>query len=134
MNVYLDTNILIYLVEGDDRFRHQVQEALRTDANLVCHASDLVRLECLVEPVRRNDSERIAAYEEQFKGLTMLPMPREVFDIATGIRAEFGTKTPDALHVAAALHAGCAEFWTGDRRLTPVKERIALRVFDEAAT
>jgi len=41
----------------------------------------------------------------------------QVFDLATELRARQGLKTPDALHLAAALHTGCDEFWTNDERL-----------------
>jgi predicted nucleic acid-binding protein len=26
-------------------------------------------------------------------------------------------KTPDALHLAIAIHANCSEFWTNDKKL-----------------
>jgi predicted nucleic acid-binding protein len=41
----------------------------------------------------------------------------EVVELATEIRAHSRLKTPDALHLAAAIHHGCTEFWTNDNRL-----------------
>jgi predicted nucleic acid-binding protein len=47
----------------------------------------------------------------------MQPLDRPVFDRATDLRVAYRLKIPDALYLAAALCAGCAEFWTNDRRL-----------------
>lgn len=47
-----------------------------------------------------------------------VPLNKAVFDLATELRAQHGLKTPDALHLAAAISAGCDEFWTNDLRLT----------------
>lgn len=37
---------------------------------------------------------------------------------------------PDALHLAAALHGGCDQFWTNDHRLEKAADgRIAIVAF-----
>ncbi len=55
-----------------------------------------------------------------------------VFDLATELRAQHGLKTPDALHLAAALRAGCDEFWTNDEHLAKAAAgRIGIVVFDD---
>jgi uncharacterized protein len=41
-----------------------------------------------------------------------------VFRRAAEIRAAHGFKTPDALHLAAAVECGCAAFLTNDVQLT----------------
>ena len=52
-----------------------------------------------------------------------------VFDLATELRAEHGIKTPDALHLAAAIHGGCDALWTNDKRLArAAAERIRIKV------
>lgn len=38
-------------------------------------------------------------------------------DHATDIRAHYGFKTPDAIHLAAAVVSGCDVFLTNDHRL-----------------
>jgi predicted nucleic acid-binding protein len=40
-----------------------------------------------------------------------------VVDRATVIRGRYRFKTPDALHLAAAIEAGCQTFLTNDARL-----------------
>ena len=44
-------------------------------------------------------------------------LPEAVFLQAARARAQFGLKTPDAIHLAAAQHHRCAALWTNDDRL-----------------
>ncbi|MCP5196092.1 MAG: PIN domain nuclease [Gammaproteobacteria bacterium] len=36
------------------------------------------------------------------------------------MRLHTRVKTPDALHIAAAMVAGCDEFWTADKQLNAI--------------
>lgn len=47
----------------------------------------------------------------------MVPLTREVVDRAMALRARYGFKTPDAIHLAAAIVGQCDSFLTNDRRL-----------------
>ena len=47
----------------------------------------------------------------------VVSLSREVIDRATDIRAHYGFKTPDAIHLAAAILSNCELFLTNDRRL-----------------
>lgn len=49
--------------------------------------------------------------------MSRVELGRPAFDLATELRAHAALKTPDALHLAAALVAGCTAFWTRDQRL-----------------
>ena len=44
-------------------------------------------------------------------------LTRAVLDLATEVRARHGFKTPDAIHLSAAVSSGCDVFLTNDRRL-----------------
>jgi predicted nucleic acid-binding protein len=46
-----------------------------------------------------------------------VPLNTAVFDQATDIRAQFAFKTTDAIHLAAAIEAGCGGFLTHDVQL-----------------
>jgi predicted nucleic acid-binding protein len=127
MRVYLDSCILIYRLEGSPPFAEPVAEAIRTATGAVFCISDLVRLECLVGPLRQNDADRKAAFEAHFRKLTRVSLTRAVFDLAAELRARHRLKTPDAIHAAAALTHGCKEFWTNDRRLAAIEHRVTLR-------
>ncbi len=47
----------------------------------------------------------------------MIPLTRDVIDRATEIRAQYNFKTPDSLHLAAAVISNCDVFLTNDQRL-----------------
>ncbi len=134
MRLYLDTAPIIYYVEDVSPFAAAVQARLfpASDADSSTNGSetgakkdkpiliisDLTRLECYVKPLRDRDAELIRDYEEFFMVVDeTVPLSREVVDEATQIRAFYGFKTPDALHLAAALVAGCDAFYTNDHRL-----------------
>jgi len=40
-----------------------------------------------------------------------------VIDRATSVRARYGFKSPDAIHLATAIEGGASESWTGDAGL-----------------
>jgi len=61
--------------------------------------------------------------------LEMLPLIDEVFDQALRLRVSDSLKTPDALHLGAAIVHGCSEFWTNDDRLSRVSRRMAINIF-----
>jgi uncharacterized protein len=120
MQAYLDSCMVIYLIEGIPHLRDWVSARLLApkDAPRVAF-SDLSRLECRIKPLASNDSRVLADYDDFFAtpGYIRLPINTAVFDIATELRARHRLPTPDALHLAAALAGGCEQFWTNDRRL-----------------
>ena len=129
MRVYLDACVLIYRSEGTPPFQAAARAALETlgPSDAAC-MSDLVRMECLVKPLRLNDAALQAAYEAQFTGIELLTMPSAVFRLAAELRARSSLKTPDALHAACAIHHGCDELWTNDDRLSTLSGRLRTRV------
>ena len=125
----------IYYVERHPILGQQVAAALfpGNDSDVIPVISDLTRMECRVLPLRLQDRELLDRYDAFFSlpecGRAALDCA--VFDLATHIRAQDGLKTPDALHLAAALRAGCNQFWTQDDRLAKAAaQRIQVVVFD----
>jgi predicted nucleic acid-binding protein len=47
---------------------------------------------------------------------------------AAQLRARFGLKTPDALHLACAQHHGCDALWTNDGRLAQASHGLAQNI------
>jgi len=129
MRVYLDACVLIYRSEGTPSFQAAARAALDTlgPGDAAC-ISDLVRMECLVKPLRLGDATLRAIYEAQFAGIELLSMPSTVFDLAADLRARCSLKTPDALHAACAIHHGCDEIWTNDHRLSTLSGRLRTRL------
>lgn len=132
--VYLDSCIVIYLIQGTEEVSQAIRSAIEPgegDPPSICF-SDLTRLECRVGPLRQGDGELLSQFDRLFssRDLDVVTLDSQVFDLATDLRALHGTKTPDAIHLAAAVHSGCTEFWTNDLRLRgPASGRIEIRVF-----
>ncbi len=123
MRAYLDSAPVIYWVEDMADFKPALAELLvRPDTILCC--SELVRLECRVKPMRDQASVLLAAFDRFFSHVidTIIPISRPVVDRATDLRARYAFKTPDALHLAAAIEDGCEVFFTNDRRLSRCTE------------
>lgn len=120
--IALDSCVLIYHLEGNDRFApaaREVFECLETgSANAV--VSTLALLEILVSPYR-HDAEDLA--ESYYALLRQLPncrwvdMTYEIADRAARLRAEYRLATPDAIHIATAIESGAELFITNDSDL-----------------
>lgn len=126
--VYLDSCIVIYLIQGPDAVRNALREALR--ATQACFSA-LTRLECRVRPLREAASGLLTEFDRFFqsKNLRRCRLTGAVYEMATELRAAHGVKTPDALHLAAAIQGGCEEFWTNDHRLPDaLQQLIQIRV------
>lgn len=63
--------------------------------------------------------ELLDAYEQVLGGadLTIIEIDAPVIDRAAEIRARFGFKTPDAIHIASAITASADRFLTADKQL-----------------
>lgn len=133
---YLDACIVIYYVQQHPRYVDSITRAILPSglAKPRLAVSDLTRLECRIFPMLRNDARLLSVYDAFFAlpSVHHVPMDTAVFDLATRLRAQHRLKTPDALHLAAAIRFGCDEFWTQDTRLTQAAAgHITLVSFDE---
>ena len=117
-SVYLDSCVVIYLIEGPSELHESIAEAMAKARAVIC-VSELTRLECRVGPMRDADHQLLAQYDRFFSlpSIVKVPLTTEVFEAATSIRAAHDIRTPDALHLAAAVVGGCGELWTNDDRL-----------------
>jgi predicted nucleic acid-binding protein len=126
--IYLDTCLLIYLVERHPRWGGLVATAIAQSDEARFGISPLVKCECLVGPLKRGDPVLQRAYSDLFGLLVPLDMPESVYIKAAQLRARFGLKTPDALHLACAQHHRCDALWTNDDRLAQASQGLALRI------
>ena len=112
--VYLDSCMVIGLIEGDAKQR----QILKTQCiNHTIYSSELVRMETRLLAVRNKDTKSLEMFELFFIASEIVNLDRAVFERATLLRAETNLKTPDALHLSAAIEAGCEELWTNDKQL-----------------
>ncbi|HTC09633.1 MAG TPA: PIN domain-containing protein [Acetobacteraceae bacterium] len=123
--VGVDTAIFIYFIEAAPRWLPIItplfQAADTGRIELVTSAVTL--LEMLVIPYRANDAALAARYEAlltRSRGIHLMDLTRDLLRRAAQLRARIGVRTPDALQIAAAQHAGCSTYVTNDRRLPPV--------------
>jgi predicted nucleic acid-binding protein len=126
--IYLDACLLIYLVERHARWGAPVAEAIARARETRFVISPLVKCECLVGALKRGDPVLEGAYTEIFEVLVSLVMPETVYLQAAQLRARFGLRTPDALHLACAQHHRCAMLWTNDDRLANASHGLARNV------
>jgi len=131
MTVYLDSNICVYLVEnvpGLSAAAESVVTGLLGRGHMAV-ASHLVRMECLVAPLRRGDTRAEVEFDDLFDHRLdgMLEFTPAVFVRAAQLRATYPVAAIDALHLAAALEGGCDAFLTNDGHLASVGElRVVL--------
>lgn len=126
--IYLDTCLVIYATERDPKFGERTVAAIRAKRDTRFAVSPLVKLECLVKPMKSGDLVLQSYYEAALGQLVQLPLPEPVFLAAAQLRARFGLKTPDALHLACAQHHGCDALWTNDDRLSQAAHGLAKNV------
>ena len=124
--VYLDTNPLIYLTEGNPAFKASI-EKLFTEfekAQAQFLTSELALTEVLVLPLRRHDTGLVAIYERLFDTLVQpLPVSREVLIYAAQLRADTPSlRMPDAIHLATATLAKADAFVSGDAGMKELPE------------
>ena len=81
--------------------------------------SDLTRLECRVGVLKRSDVAALKVFDDFFAraDVQLVPLTAAAFDRAAQLRVDLNLKTPDALHLAAAIEAGCDRFLSNDHRL-----------------
>ena len=88
--------------------------------------SDLTRLECQVGPLLSGNSVLLGKFTTFFQSpdVQVLPLTAAVCDRAAVLRAKYRFKTPDAIHLAAAIEHGCDRFLTNDVKLQRCSEII----------
>lgn len=126
MLIYCDSAVLIYWLDhvGPLQLRAEARiDALQRAGDQMA-ISDLTRLECRVGPLKRQDAAALREFDDFFNqpGIMRVPLAPAVFDRATQLRADWSFKTPDALHVAAAIEASCDRFLTNDARVARCTE------------
>jgi uncharacterized protein len=129
--IYVDTNVIIRLIEGDDAARAPIEARLLPlrGQNRFLLTSQLSRLECRTKPMRNGDKAKLAIFDSFFISteVELIPLTAAVVDKATELRATLNVKTPDALHLASAILAGAKAFLTGDKGLERCKS-IAVEI------
>jgi predicted nucleic acid-binding protein len=114
--------VFVYHFEANDLFGPAAGSLLRAAeegrCRLVC--SVVALLEVLVVPKRKGETALCQRYREMFESfpnLSVLTLDTRVAEIASDLRASHNVRTPDAIHLATALHVGAKAFVSEDDRL-----------------
>lgn len=125
--LYLDACCIIYLLEASSSFHAAVARRIAAHgvapgASLA--SSRLARIECRTKPLREADTGLLARYEAFFSAqrFQLVEISPAVIERATELRAKYGFKTPDAMHLATAVLENADVFLTGDRQLEKCTE------------
>ena len=123
--VYIDTNIFIYFLDGQEPFLSMVYPFLEALINgeIIGYTGDAVIAETMVQPYKLGNIamiEQFKAFFAQDDFLTILPHDDKAFDLAAKLSGTKGMKLVDSLHMATALQAGCDYLITHDKGIKPV--------------
>lgn len=127
MTLFLDANVIIYLVEGTKAVRDRVSQGLAHyraggDAARIA-VSRLSWLECRIRPLRERQLRVLKAYGAFFAApdLLIVELSAPVIEAAAQLRAVLNLSTPDALQAASALQIeGAVRVFSNDRRLARI--------------
>jgi predicted nucleic acid-binding protein len=116
--IYLDTVTIIYSVE---RFADYIAildpmwQQLQSGTFRIM-TSELALLETLVMPIRQANTDLISRYEKLLTSseISLLPITQPILKNGATLRATANLRTPDSIHAATALDAGCTIFLTND--------------------
>ena len=120
MLYYLDTNIVIYAVEGQPPFQQRARDhiAALENAGHRFGVSELTWTGCLVIPLRTGNGPLVLEYDRFFLGphLTTLSATAAVHRRAAMIRGIHHHGLADSLHLAHAVEGRFDRFLTNDNR------------------
>lgn len=125
--VYLDSCIVIYLVEKHPQYFARLVAQVQKNVQARFVVSSLTALEVLVKPCKEQNDELIARYQLFLERFQVKGIDDQVLFKAVDFRVK-GLKTPDAIHVACAQQLQCDQFWTNDNRLANVLSQWAVNV------
>ena len=121
--IYWDSCIVIYRIQQVSPWAEAIagKFAPQMGDTRLC-VTDLTRLECRVMPTRESNPALLQQFDKFFAQpeVVTVPLDARVFNLATELRAQYRLKTPDALHLAAAISSDCDEFWSNDDRLAKI--------------
>jgi uncharacterized protein len=120
--VFWDTNLFVYLFEGNPKFAESVRElGRRMEARrdrLVTSA--LTIGEILVRPIRENDADTEKRYRALFSGpeIQIAAFDANAAQFYARVRQDAAIRTADAIQLACAASAKVDLFITNDERLS----------------
>jgi predicted nucleic acid-binding protein len=133
--ICIDTASIIYFIEEHPKYLQVVRPVfVEIDSgNIEAITSTVTLLEVLVHPLRVGDETLAGKYRDillSSEGLTTFEILHEISEIASGLRAKYSIRTPDAIQIAVGIRYGATKFLTNDPNLRKVSE-IKVLILDD---
>jgi predicted nucleic acid-binding protein len=133
--LYVETAPLIYYVEENPAHVTKMDAIIAAvdSASIEAVSSVITLTEVLVHPLKLGDSHLGQEYRDILlhgSGFRLQAVTASIAEAAAGLRARYDLRTPDALHVATAVEAGCDAFLTNDADMKRVNE-LKVLILDE---
>ncbi len=126
-HVYLDTNILIYLFQGQEqhsKLLDEIFEFLEKKKIKICFSA-LLLTELLVDPFKKlqpSIAKDWLYYFKVAKNIEIIDLTPAIAVDAAFLRSKYNFKTPDSIHLATAIQKKNSIFLTNDSDLKKIKE------------
>jgi predicted nucleic acid-binding protein len=116
MKVFLDTNVLIYILEGDSEFGlkyAQFLTKLRADGAIFNTSTTTI-----VEFLASNSDANAVKQLLNFPGLDFYPLDNDAAIKAGDLARKHSIKLGDSIQLATAIDSGCEALISNDSSLT----------------
>jgi len=125
--LYLDTAPIIYFVQSNSHYllRMKVIFKMLEEGKFTLVTSPMLIAECLVAPCKNVSLQLQQAFTDlltEGQNTELIALDLWCGKIAADLIARYHLRLADALHLAAAICAGCDAFLTNDRKLRCVRE------------
>ena len=131
-NVYFDSNIFIYLLEGNDELSDLLADIKELIANrdIGIFSTALAYTELIPPHAKQRNNKGIESAIEFLDSFNLIAPNKEILIHAGVLRGETGMKTPDAIHVATAIASSCDIFLSNDKNIR-VPQNIQRVIFSD---
>jgi len=118
VKTFLDSGVLLTAWRGKEA---EAALAVMEDSQREFYTSQLVKLELLPKPTFFKQAAEIEFYQTHFRAVKAEePLTRQLGEKADELARQHGIAAVDALHLAAAIRQGAAEFITAEKPGKPI--------------
>lgn len=123
--IALDSSCFIYFFEDVAPYADLLEEVFEAleKGKVQGFCSSLILAELLPAPIKKSNLELVSLYKELERSpwrIRLVPLSTEIAATAGELRATYGLRTPDSIHLATAQSIGADIFLTNDARLKKV--------------
>ena len=109
--ICLDTAPVIYYIEKNVKYLPSLNPLFQLidSGELVAITTNITLLEVMVHPIRKGNRSLAESYRNillHSDGFTTYEITHELAEYASGLRAEYNIRTPDAIQISAAILYG----------------------------